>query len=413
MSDGARPLLTADPAANFRAHAEEIHAAIDRVLTDGHYILGPEVEAFEREFADYHGGGHTLGVANGTEALELALRAVGVQRGDAVATVANTASATVAAIAEIGARPVFVEIDDTTMTMSCAALGDAFEGAGGRIKAVVPVHLYGHPADLPAICPLAISRGAAVVEDCAQAHGATVAGRRVGTWGAAAAFSFYPTKNLGAIGDGGAVITRDKALAGRVRLLRQYGWRQRYVSESAGRNSRLDEMQAAILRVKLKYLDAENARRGEIAARYLEQLAPLAVGWDRRIPPSTQEALPAGFGRFDRFDELTASRLTAGAPALQLVLPVVAPGVQAVWHQFVVRTPRRDALLAYLAEFGIRCGVLYPVPAHRQPAYAQPDLALPVTERACAEVLCLPCHPGLDTADVDRVCAAILGWSRA
>jgi aminotransferase EvaB len=405
MSDGARPLLTADPAANFRAHAEEIRAAIDRVLADGHYILGPDVEAFEREFADYHGGGHTLGVANGTEALELALRAVGVQRGDAVATVANTASATVAAIAEIGARPVFVEIDEATMTMSSTALADAFAGAGGRIKAVVPVHLYGHPADLPAICPLATSRGAAVVEDCAQAHGATVAGRRVGTWGAAAAFSFYPTKNLGAIGDGGAVFTRDKALAGRVRLLRQYGWRQRYVSESAGRNSRLDEMQAAILRVKLKYLEAENARRGEIATRYLERLAPLAVGRDRRIPPSTQEALPAGFGRFDR--------LTAGDPALQLRLPTVAPGVQAVWHQFVVRTPRRDALLAYLAEFGIRCGVLYPVPAHRQPAYAQPDVTLPITERACAEVLCLPCHPGLDTADVDRVCTTILGWKWA
>jgi dTDP-4-amino-4,6-dideoxygalactose transaminase len=374
MSDGIRPLLTADPAANFQAHAAEIRAAIDRVLTDGRYILGPEVEVFEREFADYHGSGHALGVANGTDALELALRAVGVQRGDAVATVANTASATVAAIAEIGARPVFVEIDEATMTMSTAALAGAFDGAGGRIKAVVPVHLYGHPADLAAIGPLAACHGAAVVEDCAQAHGATLAGRRVGTWGAAAAFSFYPTKNLGAIGDGGAVFTRDKALAGRVRLLRQYGWRQRYVSESAGRNSRLDEMQAAILRVKLKYLDAENARRGEFAARYLERLAPLAAA---------------------------------------LRLPTVASRVQPVWHQFVVRTPRRDALLAHLAESGIRCGVLYPVPAHRQPAYAQPNLALPATERACAEVLCLPCHPGLDMADVDRVCDAILGWSWA
>ena len=385
MSDGALSLLTADPAANFRAHAGEIRAAIDRVLADGHYILGPEGEAFEREFADYHGGGHTLGVANGTEAIELALRAVGVQRGDAVATVANTASATVAAIAEIGARPVFVEVDEASMTMSSAALAGAFDGAGSRIKAVVPVHLYGHPADLPAICPLAAFHGATVVEDCAQAHGATVAGRRVGTWGAAAAFSFYPTKNLGAIGDGGAVFTRDKALAGRVRLLRQYGWRQRYVSESAGRNSRLDEMQAAILRVKLKYLDAENARRGEFAARYLAQLAPLAA------------PVSAGFGD----------------AALQLRLPAVASGMRSVWHQFVVRTPRRDALLAHLAETGIRCGVLYPVPAHRQPAFAQPDVTLPLTERACAEVLCLPCHPGLDMADVDRVCAAILGWSWA
>jgi len=239
------------------------------------------------------------------------------------------------------------------------------------------VHLYGHPADLPAICPLAACHGAAVVEDCAQAHGATIAGRRIGTWGEAAAFSFYPTKNLGAIGDGGAVFTRDKALAGRVRLLRQYGWRQRYVSESAGRNSRLDEMQAAILRVKLKYLDAENARRGEIATRYLDRLSRFAVGRDRRFPPGSCERervddispVPA---MSDRFDELTASRLTAGDPARQLVLPVVLPGVQAVWHQFVVRTPRRDALLAYLAESGIRCGVLYPCRCTANPRMPNP-----------------------------------------
>ncbi|MBI5381258.1 MAG: DegT/DnrJ/EryC1/StrS family aminotransferase [Opitutae bacterium] len=381
MSDSSRVLLTADPGEGFRAHADQIRAAIERVLTSNHYILGPEVEAFEREFAAYLGGGQVLGVANGTEAIELALRAVGVQRGDQVATVANTVSATIAAIEQIGASPVFVEIDVATMVMSVAALAESLQKANGRIKAVLPVHLYGHPADMPAICELATRHGVAVVEDCAQAHGATVAGRKAGAWGAAAAFSFYPTKNLGAIGDGGAVFARDPAVAERVRLLRQYGWRQRYVSEIPGRNSRLDEIQAAILRVKLPHLDAENARRAQLASVYLERLAKM----------------PAGFGD----------------PALQLRLPKVATGIGHAWHQFTVRTPRRDALATYLGERGIRCGVLYPTPAHRQPAYAQPALTLPLTERACAEVLCLPCHPGLTTADIDRVCAEILGWSAA
>jgi len=364
------PLLTADPGAGFRAHAGEIREAIERVLANGHYILGPEVEAFEAEFAAYQGGGHTVGVANGTEALELALRAVGVRAGDGVATVANTVSATIAAIEQIGARPVFVEIDPATLLMAPAALAETLAHASVPVRAVVPVHLYGQPAELGAICALAQRSGVPVVEDCAQAHGARWAGRRAGSWGAAAAFSFYPTKNLGALGDGGAVFSGDAAVAARVRQLRQYGWRRRYVSEEPGRNSRLDELQAAILRVKLRHLDAENAVRARQAARYL-----------------------------------------AAAPALpDLAWPTVAAPAEPVWHQFVVRTARRDALLAHLAGREIHAGVLYPVPAHRQPAYAQ-AVSLPETERACAEVLSLPCHPGLTEAEVDRVLAALTSWA--
>uniref|UniRef100_UPI00404992A5 DegT/DnrJ/EryC1/StrS family aminotransferase n=1 Tax=Cephaloticoccus sp. TaxID=1985742 RepID=UPI00404992A5 len=363
-------ILSADPHANFIAHESEIRAAVDRVLASGHYVLGPEVTAFENEWSDYLGGGITIGVANGTEALELTLRALGVGAGDRVATVANTVSATAAAIQQIGAQPVFVEIDDETMTMSAPALAAKMARGSDQIKVVVPVHLYGRPADMPAIVELANKHGVKVLEDCAQAHGAVCAGRKAGTWGDAAAFSFYPTKNLGAIGDGGAVFTRDPDLAERLQALRQYGWRQRYVSATPGRNSRLDEIQAAILRVKLKYLDSENARRARHARRYLN----LLQNGNLRLPLGD--------------DHKTTS----------------------VWHQFTVRTPKRVELQINLAEAGIHCGVLYPVPLHHQPAFAAPE-TLPLSERACDEVLCLPVHPSLVTADIDRVAAQILRWS--
>jgi dTDP-4-amino-4,6-dideoxygalactose transaminase len=365
-------LLTADPKAGFVAHAESIRAAIDRVLASGHYILGSEVEAFEREFAVYHGSGFVVGVANGTDALELALRAVGVGRGDLVVTVANTVSATVAAIEQIGAVPVYVEIDPATLVMSSAALEQALSSATRPVKAVVPVHLYGQPADLPEIIAAAARHGAKVVEDCAQSHGATFAGRKAGTFGDAAAYSFYPTKNLGALGDGGGVYTRDGGTAERVRLLRQYGWRERYVSSIPGRNSRLDELQAAVLRVKLQHLDAENAHRSMLAERYMAQLEASGLG-----------------------------------------LPVVAKAAKPVWHQFTIRCERRDALRTHLATRGIHCGVLYPTPLYQQPAYAQPGVSLPTTERACAEVLSLPVHPAVTVEDVDRVCAEIIRWKRS
>ncbi len=360
-------LLPADPKANFLAHAAEIRDAIERVLVSGHYILGPEVEAFEAEFAAYQGGGYVISVANGTEALEIALRALGVRAGDRVATVANTVTATVSAIEQIGAYPVFVEIDPATMLMDPAALDRIC--ARDSVKAVIPVHLYGQMADVEAIVSIADRYGAQVVEDCAQAHGARYGNCLAGTVGAVSAFSFYPTKNLGALGDGGAVFTSSKELAERVRMLRQYGWRTRYVAEIPGRNSRLDELQAAILRVKLNYLDQENARRRDLAALYLRKLA-----------------------------------------STRLQLPHVAAKAVPVYHQFSVRTPGREALKAYLQMHGIVTGVLYPVPVYRQAAYASAGLILPETERSCAEVLCLPCHPGLTEGDIDRICEAILGW---
>ena len=359
-------LQPGDPGAAFLADEDAIRAAIDRVLTSGHYILGPEVTAFESEFAEYLGGGHVIGVANGTEAIELALRAVGVRPGDIVLTVANTVSATAAAIQQIGARPMFVEVDEDTMNMSAAALDEMF-ARGLAIRAVVPVHLYGNPADVGRIVDICDQFDVPVVEDCAQAHGAVFGGRRVGTFGRAAAFSFYPTKNLGALGDGGGVFTRDSGVDEEVRLLRQYGWRTRYISEIPGRNSRLDEIQAAILRVKLRSLDAANAHRDSIAKRYGERLD--------------------GSG---------------------LTLPAVRDGATSVWHQYAVRTGDRDELRAKLEEAGVNTATLYPVPLHHQPAYLDTGLSLPITERACREVLCLPCHPGIRLEDVERVCEVIL-----
>lgn len=352
--------LPADPKAGYLAAAPEIDAAIRRVMQSGHYILGPETEAFEKEFAAWLGAAGCVGVANGTDALELALRAAGIGPGDKVVTVANTVSATGAAITATGAKPLYVEIDPVTMLMDPAALALLLDtNRDPRIKAVVPVHLYGQMADMPRILETARAHNLAVVEDCAQAHGASIDGRKAGTWGQLAAFSFYPTKNLGAFGDGGAVVGADPVLLDKVRLWRQYGWRKRYVSDQPGRNSRLDELQSAILRVRLPRLEAENAKRSVLAARYQELLGGLA-----------------------------------------LQLPVCATGRTHVWHQYVVRHARRDELKVRLEAQGVVCGVLYPMPLHRQPAFHRPELALPATERACAEVLSLPLHPGLGVDDI-------------
>ena len=281
---------------------------------------------------------------------------------------ANTVTATVAAIISTGATPIFADIDPATMLISPKAVEELLtRQRDPRIKALVPVHLYGHAADMPRLMELAQAHHLGVIEDCAQAHGAAIAGRKAGAWGQLAAFSFYPTKNLGAFGDGGAIVGSDPALLEKLRLLRQYGWRRRYVSDLHGRNSRLDEIQSAILRVRLGRLDLENAHRASLAARYLERLK-----------------------------------------ASSFQLPIAAPGYSHVWHQFAVRTPRRDELKARLEQQGVVCGVLYPVPVHRQPAFHVAELTLPETERACAEVLCLPIHGGLQIADVDLVCDLLL-----
>ncbi len=355
-----------DLRAQYLALKAEIDAAVHRVLDSGWYILGEEVAEFEREFAEYCGAAACVGVGSGTEALHLALLACDIGPGDEVITVSHTAVATVAAITLTGARPVLVDVDPETYTMDPTALEAAITE---RTRAIVPVHLYGHPADMEPILAIARRAGLRVIEDCAQAHGATYHGRPVGTLGDLGCFSFYPTKNLGALGDGGAVVSRDPALAERVRLLREYGWthQARYVSQVRGLNSRLDEMQAAILRVKLRHLDKWNGARRTLASHYAKRL------------PET------------------------------VIKPVERAGCRHVYHLYVVRVPGRDALRARLRELDIATGVHYPVPVHRQPAYQDlaPDAGLPQTERLAGEILSLPMDPTFSIEQVEQVAEAI------
>ena len=360
-----------DPRAGYLSHQSEIDAAVHRVLESGWYIQGKELESFEQAFCAYLGVRHAIGVGNGTDALELALRACGAGPGDLVFTVSHTAVATVAAIESAGATPVLVDIDPVSYTMDPESLRQALaQPPAGTPKAVVPVHLYGRMAEMPAILELARNRGLTVIEDCAQAHGATLSGRMAGTWGDLAAFSFYPTKNLGAMGDGGLVATNDAVLAERVRLLRQYGWRERYISDIPGRNSRLDELQAAILQVKLRHLDRENASRRTLAQTY--------------------------------------TTLLAGAG---LALPEVRQDSVHVFHQYAVCLPRRDDLKAQLQQAGIGTLVHYPVPVHLQPAYQgrlPAVVTLTQTERVARQVLSLPIYPQLRDDQCRRVCQEIL-----
>ncbi len=355
----------ANPRAQYAAHRAEIDAVVTRVLDSGRYILGEETRAFEREFAGYIGVADGIGVGSGTEALHLALKACEVGPGDEVITVSHTAVATVAAIELTGATPALVDIDPNTYTLDPRHLERAITP---RTKAIIPVHLYGAPADLDPILAIARRHNLKVVEDCAQAHGATYHGRRVGAWGDIAAFSFYPTKNLGAIGDGGLVATSDAALAERVRLLREYGWAERYVSAIGGWNSRLDELQAAILRVKLHYLDLDNARRRTLAAIY-----------DERLPPAIPRPYTPAYGEH-------------------------------IYHLYVIRHPQRDRLAEYLREKGIGTGIHYPLPIHLQPAYRGRlgDAGwLPTSERAAREVLSLPMYPELSEDQIRQVAGAI------
>lgn len=358
------------PRANYLARKEEIDAAIMKVLASGIYILGPEVEAFEREFAEYLGVSQAIGVASGTDALALALRACGIQPGDAVVTVSHTAVATVAAIELSGATPIFADIDASTFTMSPKSVESVLRTSRGKhVKAIVPVHLYGHPADMERLTEIAQRYSIAVVEDCAQAHGASLSGRKVGTWGMAAAFSFYPTKNLGALGDGGAIVTNSPEVAKKARLLRQYGWGERHVSDVPGTNSRLDELQAGILRVKLRHLDQDNSRRRQIASFYDANLAGLGL----QLPPQVS-------------------------------------GAEHVFHQYVVRTAAREALRSRLADVGIGTAIHYPVPVHLQPAYrhyTDASIKLPVTEEIASEILSLPMFPELTGTAMEAIAAAI------
>jgi dTDP-4-amino-4,6-dideoxygalactose transaminase len=345
---------------------EELGGALDaaaaRVMRSGWYILGPEVEAFERSFAAYCGVKHCIGVGNGLDAMMLVLRAWGVGEGDEVIVPSNTYIATWLAVSYTGARPVPVEPDEATCNIDPARIEKAITR---RTRAILPVHLYGQAADMKPIREIGKRRRIPVLEDAAQAAGAVYRGRRAGALGDAAAFSFYPTKNLGAFGDGGAVTTNDARLAGRVRALRNYGSRRRYVNEVKGFNSRLDPLQAALLGPRLQVLDEWNARRARIAQRYLAGLA--------------------------------------GTP---LVLPAVGAGCEHTWHLFVVRSKRRTALRAALEARGVGTDVHYPTPPHLQRAYAdlrRPKGSFPISERIHREVLSLPIGPHMTDAEVEYV----------
>lgn len=345
--------------------AAELKAAIERVVDSGHYILGDAVRSFETEFAEYLGVDHCIGAASGTDALQLALMGIGVKPGDEVITAANTCVPTVSAILSAAATPRLADVDPEHLTIDPASV-EQFITA--KTRAIVPVHVYGHPCDMDALKRIADSNGIAIVEDCAQAHGSRHCGRSCGTMGAAAAFSFYPTKNLGALGDGGAVVTNDSAIAERVHALRQYGHTAGYEYPAPGINSRLDEMQAAVLRVKLRELDRWNLKREHTAARYREELDNPSV---KPLPIATWAATNN--------------------------------------HLFVVRSPNRDALQQHLANSGIGSQIHYPIPIHRLEAYrhlGEPG-AFPNAEDACREVLTLPLYPGMPPEHVDAVIAAV------
>jgi dTDP-4-amino-4,6-dideoxygalactose transaminase len=360
----------ADPGAGYRAHKHEIDAAVSRALDSGWYVLGQEGRSFETEFAAWLGAGTAVGCGNGTDAIALALRGLGIGAGSTVVTVSHTAVATVSAIESTGATPLLIDIEPDHYTMDPAELAEVLARPPNGlppIRAVVPVHLYGQTADVGVIDTLCRRHGVLLIEDCAQAHGARRSGQMAGTFGDAATFSFYPTKNLGALGDGGAVLARDPAVASRIAALRQYGWKRHYISDEAGMNSRLDELHAAILRVKLAHLDTANARRREIAKKYDAVLGPRAPGRRR--------------------------------------------GSEHVYHLYVVRVPDRDQVQATLRGRGVGSGIHYPVPVHRQPAYEGRVTLGPSrcveTERAAAEILSLPMYPELSDEQVAVVCAAI------
>lgn len=342
--------------------------AVERVIGSHHYILGKEVAKFESEFAAFVGVNHCVSLGNGTDALVLALRAVGVERGDLVALVANAGFYGSAAVHAIGATPFYVEVDDISLTMSVDALKTALSY---RPKAIVVTHLYGQMAAIEEIATLCRATNTKLIEDCAQSHGAIKHNKRAGSFGDIAAFSFYPTKNLGALGDGGAVTTNCEALAKKVKALRQYGWSTKYAVEARyGLNSRLDEIQAAVLREKLPHLDIQNAHRRRIAQRYSNAFTDLPL----RCPQ--------------------------------------AEGEDYVAHLYVVRSTNRSDLRCFLHANGVSTDVHYPIPDHLQPAYQQARSAqgLPVTEDACSSALSLPCFPGMIDTDVDYVIANVIGF---
>lgn len=349
-----------DLAKNHQALAEEVEAVVQEVLRSGWYILGKEVQAFEEAFADYHAVKHAIAVANGTDAIELALRAWEIGVGDEVITVAHTAVPTVTAIERAGAKPVLVDINMDTYLIDVQAVEKAINK---KTKAIIPVHLYGHPAPLEPLQEISQKHNLLLLEDCAQAHGAQYKGQLVGTFGQMTAFSFYPTKNLGAYGDAGAIITNDDVLANRLKRLRNYGQEARYHHIERGVNSRMDDLQAAILRVKLPYLDVHNNFRRQLAALYTQSLKTVKC-------------------------------------------PIEQTGMKHVYHLYVIRHPQRDALQDFLKQHDVQTAIHYPIPIHRQQGYQ--DLgykagSFPVTEFISNEILSLPLHIQMLAAEQERV----------
>lgn len=346
-------LFCSNPVAQFQSYQEEIVLALRRVLESGPYILGPEVGAFESEFASYHGLNYCVGVGSGTDALALSLRALNIGAGDEVVTVSHTALATTAAIVMAGATPVLIDIDEAFYTMDPHKL----EGAiSPKTKAIIPVHIYGQPCDMDPILEVARKYNLRVIEDCAQAHGAEYKGKKVGTLGDVGCFSFYPTKNLGAIGDGGGVVTNNKSVYERIMRMRQYGWDSHRVSQECGVVSRLDEIQAAILRIKLRYLDQDNLRRKNIAMQYNELLS-----------------------------------------RHKMILPQERANSKHAYHLYVARCDNREVVIEQYAKQGVVLGVHYAYPVHYHPGYQNKfrvaDSGLEVTERIVKEIVTFPIYP--------------------
>ena len=376
----------ANPHAAYLARRSEILDAVTRVCDSGWYILGEEVARFERQFAEWCDRAHCLGVANGTDAIELCLRGLGVGAGQAVFTVSHTAVATVAAIERAGAVPVLVDIDPVYGTMDPTSLARSIDHVQTvcpqlRLGAVVAVHIYGHPCDIEALLEISDAHHMPLIEDCAQAHGALYKGKRVGTFGRAASFSFYPTKNLGTIGDAGAICTADADLDDALRALHQYGWRERYISAESGINSRMDPLHAAILGVHLPCLDDDVRCRQTIAARY-----------DKALADSGLQA------------------------------PAVAPWAAHAYHLYVVRTGNRQAFMEFMKARGVGTALHYPAPVHSQPAYVRAaaekrlfvdPAGLPCTEALYGDIVSLPMFPQLTEQAVDTVCHALATWREA
>jgi dTDP-4-amino-4,6-dideoxygalactose transaminase len=348
-----------NPKAQYLSHKEEIDEAIQQVLATGQFVLGENVNAFEKEFSSYIGTSYAVSVASGTDAIILGLRALGIRPGDEVITPSHTAVATVSAIERVGGIPIFADVDSDCWTLDPTSIEKAITS---KTKAIIVVHLYGLSADMDTIKDIVCKNNLKLIEDCAQAPGATYNNIRVGSIGDLGCFSFYPTKNLGALGDGGGITTSDFTIAKQLKKLRQYGWDENRVSQFPGFNSRLDEIQAAVLRVKLKHLDSDNSKRIALANKYEKQLSSLPV----KLPGK-------------RF------------------------GCSHVYHLYVIEVERRDALADHLKSHGIIAGIHYPVPVHLMPAFANKDFTLSQTERIAGNVLSLPMYPEFDSKDLSQV----------